>query len=144
MSDCFRNADECVRALERALEQMDTIEIYSGILKLIAEMAVGPDEWRFFYRDSFKTEGRRITKIAATNTALRTSGTHKDSRSAYGVDTISAGQRRTWRIRIDKHVGALVVGVSRNHDHLKGFFINKSGYGLNPSKVTLLPICFTS
>lgn len=37
-SDAVRNADDCVRALERALESMQPpVEVFAGILRLIAE-----------------------------------------------------------------------------------------------------------
>lgn len=39
MSNAVRNADECVKALERALEAMNPpLEVFGGILKLIAEL----------------------------------------------------------------------------------------------------------
>lgn len=38
MSDVVRNADECARAIDAALEAMDPpIDVFEGILKLIAK-----------------------------------------------------------------------------------------------------------
>lgn len=39
MSDYIRNADECAKALERAMEAID-LEVHEGILRLIADFAV--------------------------------------------------------------------------------------------------------
>lgn len=45
MSDVVRDADECARALEDALEAMDPpIDVHEGILRLIAEL-VPYGEW---------------------------------------------------------------------------------------------------
>lgn len=52
MSDVVRNADECARVIEKALETMDPpIELHAGILRLIAEFTVGDDEWMYFDRE---------------------------------------------------------------------------------------------
>lgn len=118
MSDAIHDVDERARAIERALEAMHPpIEVYDGILLLIAEFASAADEWLYFDTEHFKVDDQTITRISKYYGGL----------SAYGAETISHGQR-LWCIRIEKWSLGMFIGVSRNSDHKDGFFYPDSGY----------------
>lgn len=122
MSDVVHDADECARAIERALEAMDPpIEGYAGILQLIAVFAVGDDEWRHF--------NSKNLKIGDGHTITRTSKRRGVHYLAYGAETIASGQR-SWRIQVEKRREyGMFIGVSRNCDRTNGLFnVADSGY----------------
>lgn len=127
MSDVIHDAYECARAIECALEQMDPpIEVFIGILKLIAEFSLGYDEWRYLDNKCIKVNDRTVT---------RTSKDDRDYRSAYGTEVISSG-KHAWRIRIQygcEHSNGTFIGVSRNYDRTDTWFHgDNSGYAYNP------------
>lgn len=132
------DVDQCARAIEKALEAMDPpIEVYAGIVRLIAEMA-SADEW-LYQRRYFKVDddGATITRT------LGNYGRVDHRLSAYGAQTIASG-RRSWRIRIEglnHQWSSSYIGVSRNRDRANDAFnCGDSGYAFNV--VRCLPASF--
>lgn len=136
MSDVIHDADNYAWAIERATEAMDPpIEVYTGILKLIAAFTIGDDDWSHYDRECFTFDGWRITR-RSTPAEMRWRSVYTEYapewrwRSAFGTKTVSSG-RHSWRVRIEKRLGFMTIGISRTRDRIDTWCQKHDGYTYN-------------